>query len=271
MCIYTSYEDNGEALKTLISNYEEFLIDENIINDGSGKSYRQFLIEIASNEEIKKIPSIFLKDQLQFIAPADTQALSECEASVMSDTLAFNNSKFKRLQAAMDKHISSRDLQPALMAQDIVDILDDDDFESDFYKFRVMLLFSIFDMNTGIARKLPPVENTTNDPLDLSKALNISIDSNDEITVNEESVSLQELNTIVRAYETEKKSEAIIAIKPDRGTSYKMYIAVQNVVIGEIQSLREQLAKEKFNMKLEDLSEEQLKEIKRIYPQRITE
>ena len=52
---------------------------------------------------------------------------------------------------------------------------------------------------------------------------------------------------------------------------YKTYVDVQNAIIGEIQILREQLAKEKYNTELNKLTEEQLSEIKKIYPKKIVE
>ncbi len=48
---------------------------------------------------------------------------------------------------------------------------------------------------------------------------------------------------------------------------YQTYIDVQNAIVGEIRELREKLAKQKYNSALEDLTKEQLSEIRKIYPQ----
>lgn len=52
---------------------------------------------------------------------------------------------------------------------------------------------------------------------------------------------------------------------------YKTYIDVQNAIVGEIRHLRAKLAKEKHNTELDKLTEEQLSEIKKVYPQNIVE
>jgi hypothetical protein len=75
-------------------------------------------------------------------------------------------------------------------------------------------------------------------------------------------------------------SKQIISLQNDNGTSYEMYIKVQNELIGAYSELRNELANQKFGKSYDELvaqsesSEligEQYKAIKAIYPQRISE
>ena len=52
---------------------------------------------------------------------------------------------------------------------------------------------------------------------------------------------------------------------------YKRYMDVQNAIIGEINDLREELAKEKYNTTFNKLTKEQADIIKKIYPENIVE
>ncbi|NCU36625.1 biopolymer transporter ExbD, partial [Candidatus Falkowbacteria bacterium] len=67
-------------------------------------------------------------------------------------------------------------------------------------------------------------------------------------------------------------SKGVISLKNDRGTSYKMYIAVQNELAAAINELRDELAMEKFGRKYGQLiSEDQIKAIQKAIPVPISE
>ena len=42
-CVYRSYEDDGVKLAKLISDYENLLVNEGILKDNTGSSYRKIL------------------------------------------------------------------------------------------------------------------------------------------------------------------------------------------------------------------------------------
>ena len=57
----------------------------------------------------------------------------------------------------------------------------------------------------------------------------------------------------------------------DRGSSYQAYISVQNELVAAYNELRDELAEQKFGVKYAELSDEQQKAVREIYPQRISE
>lgn len=63
----------------------------------------------------------------------------------------------------------------------------------------------------------------------------------------------------------------VISIQNDATTSYKAYIAVQNEVVRAYNELREAGAKKYFNNSYSELKEEQKKKIEELYPMRISE
>ena len=66
-------------------------------------------------------------------------------------------------------------------------------------------------------------------------------------------------------------SQHVISIQNDATTSYKTYIAVQNEVVRAYNELREEGARKYFNTSYEELTEDQQKQINDLYPQRISE
>lgn len=67
------------------------------------------------------------------------------------------------------------------------------------------------------------------------------------------------------------ESKQVISLQNDRGTSYEMYIKVQNELAAAYRELRDKMAMDKFNKKFEQLEKEQADAIKDVYAQRISE
>ncbi len=66
-------------------------------------------------------------------------------------------------------------------------------------------------------------------------------------------------------------SKGVISLQNDRGTSYKMYMEVQNEIVAAYNVLREKASQEKFGKKFDLLSEDEQEAIKKMYPQQISE
>lgn len=269
-CSYQSYSDGGTELKNLIIEYENLLVNEGILADNSGKSYRQVLQKIANGNEIDKVPSKFFGTEIQKIEKPNLEKVQECQKIILKDSASYDISKLKGIEEVVINAQNSNDLQPSLIAKDILKVLSDEDFEINFYKIRTFFLFGIFDTDLGLSSRLPETqENQTK--YDLTNALKITLNDKSEIFVDNKKLTIDEFKKVVREYETKNKSESIISIKTDRETMYRTYIDVQNAITSEIRHLRENLAKEKYNTELDNLSEEELSEIKKIYPQIMAE
>lgn len=66
-------------------------------------------------------------------------------------------------------------------------------------------------------------------------------------------------------------SEAVISLQNDRGTSYEMYIKVQNELVAAYNELREEFSSAQFGKAFDQLTEDQQDVIRDVYPQRISE
>jgi hypothetical protein len=67
------------------------------------------------------------------------------------------------------------------------------------------------------------------------------------------------------------ESKQVISLQNDRGTSYNLYIRVQNELAAAYNELRQEYAMRTFGQPIDKLTEEQYDAIKNIYPQRISE
>jgi len=74
---------------------------------------------------------------------------------------------------------------------------------------------------------------------------------------------------------SDNPDKAVVSLQNDRGTSYGMYVKVQNELVAAYEDLRERYAQEKFGRSYRSMNEDEdkeiLKEIKLAYPQKISE
>jgi biopolymer transport protein ExbD len=160
------------------------------------------------------------------------------------------------------------------------------------------LVTTTMDVDTGIARKLPPMpDEEQQDEEDVKiKERNlfiVLINKNDQLLVegelmeirnlkddakefilnenNREDLPVKEEEYIPELGKTVMVPQGVISLQNDRGTSYGKYITVQNELVAAYNEIREDAAYEYFGKSYEDLNEEQKIGIKKLYTLAISE
>jgi biopolymer transport protein ExbD len=147
--------------------------------------------------------------------------------------------------------------------------------------FLLLIFFLVtvtMDVDTGITRKLPPpVEDDTKVDFNERNIFEVLINSANMLLVEGKRGDLATLKDEAKHFFQnpandpnlpEKKleqidllgdvyiSRGVISLKNDRGTSYEMYIRVQNELTRAFQELRDELSVEKFGTKFNNLIDE---------------
>ena len=192
----------------------------------------------------------------------------------------------------------ARRAAPAINAGSMADIA--------FLPLIFFLVTTTMDVDTGLTRKLPPpIEEELEDPPEI-KERNVFIvlaNANDDLLVEGEPMLVSRLReeakkfiigdpsgqdpdmpefkiTEVPVFGKIPVSKQIISLQNDRGTSYELYIKVQNELVATYNEVRNEYAQEKFGKTMKQLEKEagrskkaemQLKAVKKVYPQRISE
>jgi biopolymer transport protein ExbD len=166
------------------------------------------------------------------------------------------------------------------------------------------LVTTTMDTDTGLIRRLPPPPEDLQTPPDKINERNIFeilVNQNDQLLVEGEYMEVTDLREKAKEFiasdpsnpdmpefkETEipglglvAVSKQIISLQNDNGTSYEMYIKVQNELVGAYNELRNEFAQQKFNKSYaelvqqagsSDVAKEKMKAVKKFYPQRISE
>ena len=161
------------------------------------------------------------------------------------------------------------------------------------------LVTTTMDTDLGLSRLLPPpLPDEIEEPPDIKQrnVFEVLVNSNDQLLVEGDIMQIAELTEATKEFvknpandvnlpEKELRtvdffgnvevSKQVISLQNDNGTSYNMYIQVQNELARAYNELRNELSMEKFgktyDFYLETGDKDKVKAIRKIYPQRISE
>ncbi len=181
------------------------------------------------------------------------------------------------------------------MAKKIPEINSGSMADISFLLLTFFLLTSSINTDMGISRKLPPPIDPSVKPPEIKKRniFTVLVNANDQLLVNGSLGDISTLKTKTLEFLTNPSSDpnlpektiryidllgnievskGVISLQNDRGTSYEMYIKVQNELTAAVNELRNKLSKEKFGKKFEDLKSEAKREaIQKAIPISISE
>ncbi len=145
------------------------------------------------------------------------------------------------------------------------------------------LVTTTMDVDTGIARKLPVLdeEQEIEDMQGNDRNIyEVYVNSKDALLVEEEEMDITKLRSGAKEFLnnngknpklSDNPEKAIISLQNSRGTSYEMYIAVQNELTAAYNDLRNEAAIMKYNLKYAELPKDKRRVIRKMYPMKISE
>jgi biopolymer transport protein ExbD len=157
------------------------------------------------------------------------------------------------------------------------------------------LVTTTMDIDTGISRRLPPPVEDDQDIPDINERniFKVLVNRNDQLLVRDKPGDIRSLRSDAKdflaihidnpAYPIVEEveipalgkvyvSKGIISLKNDRGTSYNMYIQVQNELAAAVNELRDELSMKHFGVKFSDLvNQERIEAIQKAIPVAISE
>ena len=164
-----------------------------------------------------------------------------------------------------------------------------------FLLLAFFLMVSNINTDQGIARRLPPpLPKDQKDKPEIKERniFSVKINYADRILFNGEIGDIHDLKDRAKEFlgnpntdpnlpektqldipllGTMDVSKGVISLQNDRGTSYDMYLAVQNELTAAINEMRDELSRERFGKKYSDLNDQQLDAIDQAIPVAISE
>lgn len=159
------------------------------------------------------------------------------------------------------------------------------------------LMTTTMNVDTGLARMLPPMPE---DPKDKQEEIEVKkrniftvlINKSDRLLVRGEPMDISMLKEKTKEFVlnpnndpnlsdqkekdipmlgTIKVSEGVVSLQNDRGTSYMMYMKVQNELVAAYNEMREDLSRSMFSKPYDKLSQDEKDAIGKAMPSRISE
>jgi len=146
-----------------------------------------------------------------------------------------------------------------------------------FLLLTFFLLTSSINTDLGITRKLPPPPEKDQEIPEIKtrNVLQVLVNRSDKLLVQSKQIDISQLKEVAKEFLTNpanrqdlpemeekniknlgtvKVSKGIISLKNDRGTSYDMYIQVQNELTAAINELRSELSVQRYGVKFSELT-----------------
>jgi len=171
------------------------------------------------------------------------------------------------------------------------------------------LVTTTIETDTGISRKLPPIEESDEDVIIKQKNIfTVLINGKDQLLVEDELMELKNLRKAAVEFldngggtgdeacsyckgkhspsSSDNPDKAVISLKNERETTYSTYISVQNELVAAYNDLRDRRAKELYGISFTEMQanyddvnwvgnkeklKERLEKIKVEYPQKLSE
>ena len=163
-----------------------------------------------------------------------------------------------------------------------------------FLLLSFFLLTTTMDQNKGMPRRLPPIVEDKIDDTELQRRniLQVHVNAYDRLLVDGRPMEPEMLKEVVRLFitnptndltkpEKEKKvipelgemdvSKAVVSLQTDRGTSYNVYMAVQNEIMKAYNELRDEFSMARFGRNFENLTGDRQDAVRKLYPLNISE
>jgi len=143
---------------------------------------------------------------------------------------------------------------------------------------------------------VPPIDEITEEPPPIKERniFTVLVNSNDQLLVEEEYLEISELRAKAMEFidnngdnscnyckgygistSSDNPVKAVISLQNDRGTSYGMYVKVQNELVAAYEDLREIYAENEYGRSYRSMDpeedEEIIREVKNAYQQKISE
>ncbi len=152
------------------------------------------------------------------------------------------------------------------------------------------LLVTTIKTDKGITRKLPPLPEGPPPKVDVNQrnVFIVLVNAQDKLLVEGEPAKISDLKRRAKRFIlnpnnskelSEDPTEAVISLKSDRGTSYDMYIQVQNELTATYNEIRNDVAQRRFDVSWQKLKQnddrakykKMINKIKEDYPMKISE
>ncbi len=270
-CLYQSLPDKGDEFKMILQEAEQKLIHKKYLKDGTGESYVTLYRNLGNtiNKDFQNLGLLNYMSKITHEVEVDT--VSNCAEKILKSPKYKDSKIFKITSITQSQSLDISD--SSSYKDEVLSILEVKDFEHDYYKMSTLVMIETMNYVDleGIVTKLPEVVEAKISDEERARAFKIEIQSEEIILINGKKSDFATVKKQLKRYLKDNTSESIIILKNDRSVPYIFFIKIQNEMVAAFEEIRNEESKKKFDHSFDKLTEEQQKEIKEMYPIKISE
>jgi hypothetical protein len=291
-CFYSHQHEIGVEIESLVDSLEQIFIDYDILESSSGESYIKFIKSVGDSGYVPNKFASELKEEFSNFEYIPSGVFC-MDSSLLIDTVSFHKSKVKFLYDIFEIISSKGDISASLISDEILKVFSAKDFENKFYKtVGIIMLTNVYNLpgfepvDFGRARELPPLDSKEYKPTQRGSVFSVLVNAKDMILADGRVITVEELKPMVKKFilenpereeiefsliGTQSVSNGVVSLKYDSGTSYEMFLSVQEEIKTAFKETRNDYSMQFFNVPFEELEKEKKEIIKKLVPIRIYE
>lgn len=261
-CIRQAYPDNGQGLDSLMAIYERELIAEGHMDDRSAGAYYNLLQRLASGKQMQRAPEEAFMRRVEALKPIDSTASQRCQEALIAGESEWKGSVkvalFERMLLEQPD-----DASPQLLASRVLDALVPADFEFPLYRLQTYWILDLTTPDPAFGEAGP---TPTGLPDDGPNILDLYLTQESRILIDNLQMDpdwvIQRIERHFRAY----GGEAVFVIDTDPDIRFREYMRAKDQILGVINRIRDQYARERYGLTLARLNAEQKAVVDSRYP-----
>ncbi len=141
-CYEATYQKEGYDIKSIIDDYERLLIQQGVLEDGSGASYLEVWQKIASDDSFRiEVPPFREYDPWHKVDRQTGVAVKECEYEMIA-SLQEKDPKWQQVFGP-----SEAAENPAQVYEAMVENMSDEDLNSYYFRLKMFDLFDLVNLS----------------------------------------------------------------------------------------------------------------------------
>lgn len=144
-----------------------------------------------------------------------------------------------------------------------------------FMLLTFFLVTSSMDIDRGLVRQLPPLDNEeqTDASKDVAKenTLSFVVTATNEVQLNDKPVKTDGLRKSIADFIQRRGPQHLILVDANPASDYNTYFALENEIVAAYNNVRNAEAQRRYHRDYSSCTEEQRKAVRNIYPQHLSE
>ncbi len=266
--INQKFREAGIDLEKQIRELEMLFIKDGIISGTSGKDLVAYFESVKEKNDIGGLISEEQFNNISIVPISDFYDTIFIDSLKTLTKKAIKKSKLMDFRGEFEKSDFRTSPSPSKFADIFLKTLDENDLNNKFYKtFSIILIANTSDIDFGLL--LP---SKTNHEFDEKTLITIDVlIKNNQTFINNIHRQDSVIYDIIKYFIDENQPNYLIKLSNTIDTKYDYYIKIQEILIKSIKDCRDAVSIERFGNLYSDLTIEQQKEIKKLYPTNIRE